>query len=79
MHRMKEKGSGVSPSGNLKAKVLRLLGEKMGFESSRAGHEIAVEGNNHYYLQGAAKSAFLDAEYTKATAIMQVERQRRFC
>jgi hypothetical protein len=76
---MKENGSGASPSGNLRAKILRLFGGNMGFESSHAGNEIAVEGNNHYYLPGEARSALLDAEYKKATAIMEMERQQRFC
>ena len=81
MRRMKEDGSYASPLGGLRAKVVRLLGGNMGFESSRAGQEVADEENNHYYVQGGAKSALLGAEYKKAIAVMEFQRQRqqRFC
>lgn len=79
MRKMKESGSDALPSGNLRAKILRLLGGNIGFESSCASNEMAVEGNNHDYIPGEARSALLDAEYKKATAIMGMERQQRFC
>jgi len=76
MYKVKKKIESASPLGKLKAKVLRMFGENMGFESSGVGHKVTAEEDSYPYLHGEIKRALLDAEYKKALILMEWQNRR---